>query len=408
VADSPSPYAPGIIADERTPPRPAGRPVVFLVATFVMAVVASGTFLFDRAEQAGIENLLVGVASAPRALMLLWAFLSDRVPLWGARREGYVLFAALLTALVWLVSAVAGDHQTTWFIAAALFGAASAVSHVATSGGLAEIGQRRSATGRLSAAYVAFVQFGVTATFLISTASRLVSSWILAGLAIGLSLAVVVLIITLPDDAAAPPSPVPHPSIPRFLASRAFWSSFAICALAGAAAVPNELTVEPRNMPEHVAVVGLAPWMIHVTTIGAAAIYFLCCRSIRFGVLLRITFAVKALALLTYPLAAGASASGLAPLAFLARAAANRLLGVALLDMAFRVAPQGREAFATILLAGVTTVVITLTSTTESALRIPALHAAEFAAAAAILAAIASWLLPRPIVATPDGRMIGS
>jgi hypothetical protein len=30
VAEAPSPYAPGIVADERAPARAAGRPVVFL------------------------------------------------------------------------------------------------------------------------------------------------------------------------------------------------------------------------------------------------------------------------------------------------------------------------------------------------------------------------------------------
>jgi len=39
--EAPSPYTPGIIGDERPPPRPAGRAVVFLVATFVMAIVTS-------------------------------------------------------------------------------------------------------------------------------------------------------------------------------------------------------------------------------------------------------------------------------------------------------------------------------------------------------------------------------
>jgi hypothetical protein len=44
----------------------------------------------------------------------------------------------------------------------------------------------------------------------------------------------------------------------------------------------------------------------------------------------------------------------------------------------------------------------------ESALRIPALHAAGFAVAAAILAVLAVSLLPRAIDETPDGRVMGS
>ena len=215
--------------------------------------------------------------------MLLWAFLSDRVALWGTRREGYVLFTALLTALVWLVTAVAGNGQPVWFIAAALFGAASAISRVATSGALAEIGQRRAATGRLGAAYIGIAQLGAMATFLMGMVSALVSPWMVAGLAVGLSLAVVVLIIALPDDGAAlPSSPMHRPSIPRFLASRAFWSSFAVCALAGAATVPDELLVEPRHTPEGPAIIDwVSPWMTPASFVGAAAIYFFCCRWIR-------------------------------------------------------------------------------------------------------------------------------
>ena len=412
MTGSPSPYAPGIIADDRPAPRPAGRLVVFLVATFVSTVVASGTLLFERAQQAELENgtkrmmFLSLAAGAPRLMMLLWAFLSDRFPLWGTRREGYVLFTALLAPIAWLLTTVGGDRLAAWIVAATIFGAASAISHAATSGAVAEIGQRRAATGRVGAAYLAIAQLGVVATFGMSAASELASPWLATGAAIGLSLAVVALIIVLPEDGTAPPPPAPtvRPSIPRFLGSRAFWGSFAVCALAGAATVPKELVVEPQQTAEGAAVYSaLAPWLVHACFIGAAAIYFLVCRLIRFGILLRVTLVAKAVALLAYPMLAGA---GSASIAFIARATANGLLSAALLDLALRVAPPGREAFGTILLASVTGVVIFVTNALADRLGVPDTRVATFAAAAAIAAALAAILLPRRFVEGPDGRDI--
>jgi hypothetical protein len=388
---------------------------VFLIATFAMTVVGSGRFVLERAEEAAAAagtkkpSFLYAAASAPHVLLLLWAFLSDRVALWGTRREGYVLFTALLVPIAWLLTVLPGDHHALWIVAALLFGTASAVARAAPPGALAEIGQRRAATGSLSAAFIAVAQLGVLASFALSTASELLSPWITFGVAIGLSLAVVLLVITAADEGTAPspalPPGAPRPSIPRFLGSRAFWSSFAVCVLAGAATVPNELLVNPQKTSEGAAA-SLAPWMIHVCFIGAAASYFVGCRRIRFGVLLRVTLTLKAAALLLYPFVDGGS--GGASIAFLVRATANGLLSVALLDMATRVAPPGREAFATMLLAGVTTVVITMSNALEASLGIPSLPVSGFAAGAAIAAAIATLLLPRRFLETADGRVIGS
>lgn len=378
-----------------------------------MTVVASGTVVLERAEEAAAAagtkkpSFLYAAASAPYMLLLLWAFLSDRVALWGTRREGYVLFTSLLVPIAWLLTVVPGNRPAVWIVAALLFGAASSVTRAATSGALTEIGQRRATTGRLSAAFIAVSQLGVLASYALSTASELLSPWITFGAAIGLSLAVVLLIITTADDGTAPsPAPeAPRPSIPRFLGSRAFWSSFAVCVLAGAATVPNELRVNPQRTSEGAAA-SLAPWMIHICFIGAAAGYFAGCRRLRFGVLLRLALTLKAIALLAYPFADDASAA--APIAFLFRATANGLLSVALLDMAARVAPQGREAFATMLLAGVTTIVITVSNALEATLQLPVLHVSGVAGAAAMAAAIATLLLPRRFVEGPDGRVVGS
>src|SRR5678815_1660025 len=50
MAESPSPYAPGIIGDQPAAPRPPARPSLFLTAAFVMTVVASGNVFSEWAE----------------------------------------------------------------------------------------------------------------------------------------------------------------------------------------------------------------------------------------------------------------------------------------------------------------------------------------------------------------------
>ena len=107
MADAPSPYAPGLVSDEpAAPPRPAGRPVIFLVATFVTTLLVSGLWRLWASrgrESTGSSNAgFATLSSVPAALMLLWAYLSDAVPLGGTRREGYLLVAVLMMAAAWL------------------------------------------------------------------------------------------------------------------------------------------------------------------------------------------------------------------------------------------------------------------------------------------------------------------
>jgi MFS family permease len=417
VTEPLSPYAPGIISEPPAPPRPAGRPVVFLVATFVVVLVTSGTLFFDWALRADVGRgtaQAIGVlsiaASAPRFLALLWAYLSDRVPLWGTRREGYLLFAALIMALTWLALAIASNHRAAWIAGAVLLAGTSIVARAAIGGGLAEIGQRAAATGRLAAAFIAVAQLATIATPLLSVPFPFASLWLTAGVVAGLSLALVLLIVTLSDDGVAAPVETPpvRPSIPRFLRSRVFWSAFAVCALSGMATVPRELYTNSdagnNASPFDWALKG----MLSISVIAVSIAYFFCCRRIRFGALLRGALVIKAVALIAHPLAAGLPGEWPGQLAFVARGAANGLLSIALADLGLRVAPPGREAFGYMALAAVTSVVIFMAGVIESSLGVRMERIAWFAAAAAIAAGLAAWLLPAEITNRADGRVIGS
>ena len=73
-------------------------------------------------------GLIYGVGNAAGLLTLLWAYLSDTVPLWGTRREGYVMFASLLTALGWIALAFGSSAVAAWIAAAVLFGLLESVT----------------------------------------------------------------------------------------------------------------------------------------------------------------------------------------------------------------------------------------------------------------------------------------
>jgi MFS family permease len=409
VADSPSPYAPGIIADERTPPRPAGRAVVFLVAAFVMAVVTSGPLWNEwigRSLQLtgrGPETLglIYGIGSAAGILTLLWAYLSDAVPLWGTRREGYVILTGMLTAIAWIGIAVASSAIAAWIVGAALLGLLASVSRAAVLGALAEIGQRGSSTGRLAAAYAGVAQIGVLA------ATPLSLTWtyapfplpLTAGVAAGLCLAVVAVAATLSDRA----SPSPHPRVESirlraFFRSRPFGTSACVLACAGIAAMPRELL---KKQSEHLYGPYLAWWSsltVPALVILGAAVYLLACRRVAFGVLLRATLFGKALALVAL------ASPGANDLAFIGFSVAETVADVALFDLALRVAPRGREAFGTVLLFGLPRVAGAVAYGLEGVFQTSAREGAAFGAVVGVLAVLAVSLLPPEITGTKDSR----
>jgi hypothetical protein len=270
-----------------------------------------------------------------------------------------------------------------------------------TLGGLAEIGQRRRATGRLAAASIGIVQLAVMATSLASP--ELTSLWTTAGVAAGLSLALILLFVVRGDDTDPPTAPdasPERPSILRFLRSRAFWSSAALSALAGAAVSPRGL-FRGGGATETFGPGWSVNAAIGVDVLLIAALYLLCCRRVRFGVLLRATLAIKVVALIVH-LRAGS------PATHLMHGAANSLLSVALCHLVLRTAPRGREAFGAGVLGSVTAVIAFVVDQIETVTQMSVARGVWFAAAAGLLAALAVSLLPKAITETADGQVLGS
>jgi len=416
--EAPSPYAPGIIGDERPPPRPAGRPVVFLVATFVMAIVTSELWqewsrraMIITGSTASV-NAVVGLASLPGVLILLWAYLSDAVPLWGTRREGYLMLACLVAAVAWLAVAVANGHYIAWMVAAVPLGFAASMSRAAIAGALTEIGRRRGATGPYAAARNILLSLASLASqplLVWSGWAAYTSIWLIAGVAAGLSLAVIGLTATVSDDGSPVPTPAPPVTVRQFLRARALWTAVPLLVCAGVARVPQGLMMlELRETHADRFLMLFPGWDGSVAAIVAAAAYLVASRRAGFATLLVVALLAKAAALAALALAYNGMAEGPLRLALLAQTATESLAVVAILDLAMRLAPNGREAFSVVLVAGLPSVLTTVVDTVAISLQLPAGRVAWFATGAALAAAIAARLLPREITGRPVSRMVVS
>jgi hypothetical protein len=414
---SPSPYAPGIISEERVPPRPAGRPVVFVLATLVMTLVTTTSFWWGWARRSTLVsgharsmlNLFSRAAWVSGLLILVWAYLSDRVSLWGTRREGYLLLCSLTMAITWVVLAVLGTQDIAWLLAAVEFGVATSVARAAVTGGLAEIGQRRAATGRLAASNVIAARMAVLAAAPLAAVFGFAPLPVTAGIAAALQAGLVILIITLSDDGTRPadgPAITPV-TIPQFLRSRTFWSVVAFLFVAGLATVPPEPLASRVWATQAGGVRALSVklrWIHGAATVLGAVAYLFLCRRAALRTLLRIGLFAGAVVLIAFERTLQSGSQGAVDIAVAAIAACDGIVIVACFDLVLRAAPHGREAFGAILMGGFPVFAGSLVSSFADTLEASASGAVWFAASAAIAAALAVSLLPRPLVTTRDGE----
>jgi hypothetical protein len=219
--------------------------------------------------------------------VLLWAYLSDARPLLGARRDGYLLIACALVGISWLALAVGEARPEVWWGAAGVFAVAESASRAASVGALTEIGRSRAAVGRFAAASFGLTQLAmlVAPTVLYASAFMLGSAALGVGLAVGLVLAVIVLITTLSSDDLPPvPAPPAGTGTPRFFRSSAFAAVLPLLVCAGLATVPARLVGAQLSAVHRIRISGSAmPWTTHALEVAAAAFYLLACRHLRFG-----------------------------------------------------------------------------------------------------------------------------
>jgi hypothetical protein len=364
---APGPYAPGIIAEPRPSARAARRPALFLWATFVGALANPGMLWLPQArmmllEKGGASGLatFTMLTSIPSMLVLLWAYLGDRVPILSSRREGHLALAALVSAAGWLAAAFAPAPVPVLLVSIVL-ALGAALQLPAIDGALVEIGQRRGTTRLLAAASVGLARAGELVLVPLGVVLVMLPAGWTAGLGAALALSTFGLVVAFAagDEPTAAPAADPAVEKPpvhlgRYLGSRAFWASMVVVFCAQIGTIPQSLAslqiAGKAHMAESVAVRnGIRS---AAAVIVAAAVYALIGRLLAPRRLLRLSLA--ALALGNIPVAAlRAVESGWLPeVAALAQAFGGGLAAVAAIDLALRAAPRGREASGYVLVAG--------------------------------------------------------
>jgi hypothetical protein len=410
---APSPYAPGKLPDEPAVVRPAGRAAVFLWAIAVWAIAAPGvlwrpwtlTMMRDHRGDAWFNAFtLVTAAFGPLGPVL--AYLGDRVPVLGTRREGHLLLASLVSAGAWLLVAFGPRSEAPWLAITGALGVAAVMATAATNGALAEIGQRRGTTGLLAAASLAIVNLGGFAS---GHLDRFVYDRPLAwtgGVGAGLAVSVVLAIVFLSQpqavdaassvgQAASVPAPGDRTGLRAFLGRRTFWVTAAMVSLNEASRIgvwmPRELSA--LRAPE-----ALARGMVlqAVAMVAAAAAYALLCRRTRPRTLLPMCLLASSAGRAAFGLA-GESSHGT-----VADGLGGGLGYAAMADLTLRSCPRGREAFGYMLLMFPRALFTSLMPVVLFRAGASVNTTTAAAAAGPVLAAVMVVLLPRPLLAAPD------
>jgi len=109
-------------------------------------------------QAVGYDHLILGslafFSSIPIFLGLLWAFLSDRVPLFGTRREGYLVVAGVISTVGWALAPFVPAVFGGWILVGLPLNLGSAVTTTAAHGALADHGRRLAATGTMAAGLI--------------------------------------------------------------------------------------------------------------------------------------------------------------------------------------------------------------------------------------------------------------
>jgi hypothetical protein len=409
TTESPSPYAPGKLPDEPAVARPAGRAIVFLWAIAASAIAGPGVLWRPWTLTMMREHLHDGWFSAftelgavlPLGAPLL-AYLCDRVPVLGTRREGHLLLASLVSAGAWLLAAFGPRSEGLWLATTIAFGVATVMATAATKGALAEIGQRRGATGRLAAADLAITSAaGFAITPLVGSLYDRPLAWT-GGVGAGLALSVVLAVVFLSQaqegtgsQPPAEPAPRQRTGLRAFPGRRTFWVAAAMVTLAEASRLgvwmPRELS--PLQTLEALAKARLFDT---VSAIAALAAYALVCRRARPRILMPLCLLAAAAGRAAF------GAAGGSPLGAVAGGLGGGLGYAAIGDLALRVCPRGREAFGYMLLM----LPRPLLPAVLPALLLGGGGAVQattaVASGALVLAAAMVALLPREVLAAPD------
>jgi hypothetical protein len=357
-----SPYAPPMAAGSGRPAvRPPGSALVFLWALFAIALTGPGVLwtpwfkaTFDEGDAAPALSL-VGLAATlpvlPALLAPVWAYLSDRLPVMGTRREGYLVLGGTLAVAGWAAAPLLPATPSVWLADGALLYLATNMVRVIAHGALAEIGQLRRCTGLLAAGQVGLLPLGgLAAAPLLEVVMPRPIGWT-AAVGAAAALSVVLLAMLLPEPAggaggAQSPAAV---TLPSWLGSRRCWGPMlvAVCAAPTGLRDSTQLLILTASFTDELR------WRGHVVEAlavpSAAAVYLLLCRRSPLRLTLPLAIAIEGATLLAL-LLWQAGAPGFL-IAKLATSLGAGFAASARMDLILRAVPRGREATGMVLLA---------------------------------------------------------
>ncbi len=399
-------------------PRTPGHVFTFLWSSFAVALThpqgmwqpwALSYLENDLKAQKTQVGLFVLIASIPSLLTLLWAYLTDAVAILGSRREGHLVLASLLAATGWAaVVFLPIGHGSLAMVGLAL-GAAASIAGTATRGALVEIGQRKDATGRLGAASIGLgTAAGLLAGVLYDFLSARSIGWSAAtGALVWVSVALLACLLSKRGGRAPPVTVSEHRvRLGDFVRSRAFWGVLLVSTCASLPVLIR--TPRAMHLKQTLRLGDARLWELDMASRSAAllgaALYLFACR--RFPLARLLPACLLAQMGGTAALIA-LQDNRLGPIVTAAAAFGDALASVAVLDLAMRAAPRGREAFGLVLLmAGATLATMVLTALGITGyLRLGWTPLVLVAAAAGGIGVTSVLVLPRPLVAARDGTL---
>lgn len=332
-----------------------GRPALFLTALF-LAMMGSRDMLLRPLfllvlGPEGTGRIMAVAWNLPSLLVLPLAYLSDRVPRRESRRELHLLFAGSMSVAAWaslfFVPLAVGSAK----VLALVLGCAAAAITVSVRGALGEAARRLTAPGRLAAGLVA-VQ-AASALFELPVLRHLMERPLecapVTGTVLGLVSALLVggSLVARRAGASAPSTLRPARALLDYLQSRAFWALLALGVLV-ALATPDDLlySLRPTDTARIAYELRLeVDFLGKVARLVAAVAYAIACRRLAPRILMPSALVFAALGACALFASTGAPASSFV-LALAANQLGHTLPVVALMDLAFRAAPAGHEAFA--------------------------------------------------------------
>jgi hypothetical protein len=393
-------------------------PAVFLWATAVAALGGPmNLWLPFLRDLVGDDNFLLGLgalaAESSAGLSLLWAYLSDTFRPASRGRERYVLVGSAILVAAWIAAMLVPRAGGPWLAVGVPIGLGATLIKVAAFGALVELARRRRIAGRLAAVLVVL---GVTEALVGSPLlGEVVASsreWTAAvGAGFGLSAAFAVTAYVRrgapPTAAGADTADAPPTGLWAYLRSKPLWT---VLILASMSSVGNEVLHFADRWNQTVRTMGpsldlreQAARFGEVAVVVMAGAYGFCSGRVKTRTLMRASLLAEALGLLLLLVISRADVPG-----WLVRIAAARGLGglarVAMIDLALRMAPRGREAFGFALLTGVPPFLGAFLSPFILLSTVGAFGGVVIAVGLAVLAALALALVPESQLGVVDDR----